>query len=40
MGKSNLKWEDLESKITNSPDKEELFEDEEIKKYNKEDNRN
>ena len=32
MGKSNLKWEDLESKITNSPDKEELFEDEEIKK--------
>ena len=32
MGKSNLKWEDLESKITNSPDKEELFEDEKIKK--------
>lgn len=32
MGKSNLKWEDLESKITNSPDKEELFEDEEIQK--------
>lgn len=32
MGKSNLKWEDLESKITNSPDKEELFEDEKIQK--------